>query len=634
MSENVKLLENKLRLLKNPDTKEGIDIRNELAWELGYSDLKRGYELSKTAYEYSKKKSYKYGLAFSKLNMGFYYYTQPDFASALKHCRRALKIFMEINNKNQQGNTLSILGLIYWSLGNFGLAFEKLHESESIFKETKNDKRLPWTLTTLGGIYHSLGDYKKALDYQIQSLTLFRKTHNKLGEARSLTGIGSVYQNMKKYDDALLHQKASLVLFKELGSNIGVSRTYNDMGVVYQNLGAYEKSLKYHNRSLKIREKLNNKNIELTSLLNLGKLYVEMKRPDDALNVLLKALKFAREFDSRPKLYKVHKVLAEVYEQKNNLKKALHHLKAHQEVKEDVFNNEMSTKLKNAEIQHEVEKSEKEAEIHRLKNIELKQALDNLRVTQVQLIESEKMAALGQFTAGITHEINNPVAAVKSSADLLKRGLVKVQQLLQSADSFNEILENKIFKKTVEMLSANFDIIDSAIERISTIVRSLKVFTRIDEAQFKKADIHKGLDSVIMLLGHELKRGVKIVKEYGNLPKIYHYPYQMNQVFLTLLRNANQAVDNNGVIVIKTCTQGNNICITISDNGKGIPENVRRNLFELNFKSNHSRISFGLGMFNAYTIIKKHNGSIIINSAEGKGSEFIITLPQMNSLVF
>jgi len=626
--DGVKRLEKKLCRAQHMTVEETIDVRNELAWELGYSDLARVRELSRQAYEDAEKLGYKFGLAFGLLNLGFCEYTKPDFAAALKQCNTALRLFVELGDLDQQGNSLSILGLVYWSLGNFDLAFEKLHRSEDIFRTTTNMSRLPWTLTTLAGIYQTVGDYQKALQVHKESLALFERCESSLGKARALNGIGMVYHRLKNYQEALQFHHRSLALFEELRSDIGISRSYNDIGLIYQDLGDLETSLSYHRKSLRLREKLNNKDIELTSLLNLGGLYVQMDRLGEALETLLKALRFAEKFDSKPKLYRVHQVLAEVYERRGDLKSALRHFKAYQEVKEDVFNNEMNTKLKNAEIQHEIERSEKEAEIYRLRNIELKQAMETLRETQVELVESGKMAVLGQVTAGIAHEINNPLGAVKSSADISKRGLKKLEQLLHTTTSVEALWQSDPYQKTVAILARNFETIETAVERIANIVNSLKNFTRLDEAHFKKADIHKGIDSTLALLNHQLTGSVEIIRRYGEIPKISHYPYQMNQVFMTLLRNASQAVGKNGRIVITTSDHSDHIRISIADNGKGLSKERRKSLFGLDFNTTSSRVGFGMGLYNVSTIIKRHGGTIEVDSREGEGTEFVMTLPK------
>ena len=286
---------------------------------------------------------------------------------------------------------------------------------------------------------------------------------------------------------------------------------------------------------------------------------------------------------------------------------------------------------KNMEIHFEVEKSQKEAEIHRLKNIELKQAFDNLRETQVQLVQTEKMAALGQITAGIAHEINNPIGAVKSSADVSIRGLEKIKQVLQQSNAIADVFKNKAYQKTIEILEKNSEVILSAVERIANIINSLKNFARLDEAEYKKADLHEGIESTLTLVQHEIGKGIKIEKQFGKIPAINHFPNQLNQVFMTLLRNAIQAIGKKGAISIKTQVNGKNAIIKIADTGRGMPPEIRDSLFELGFTTKHSRVGVGMGLYTAYNIIQKHKGTIEVTSEVGKGTEFVIKLPLNSS---
>lgn len=627
MSNKVKELELKLRNLGAAKGSEKVDILISLAWEIGYADLQRAYKFNKEGRDLAEKISYDFGIAMADRNLGFYYYTQSDFESALKKSFEALCQFEKFEHKDEQANTLNIIGLTYWSLGNFDQALEYLHRAEKLFRETGNHERLPWTLTTLGGIHENLKDLDKALKYHNQSLKYFRSNGSKLGEARALSGIGTVYQSQKKYQEALECERKSLELFRELNNELGESRAYNDMGLVYQSMGNFDEALKYHQRSLEIRQKLRNKHVEITSLLNLGKLYNLMQDPDKALDVLRKALKYANDVDAKPKLYLVHQVLSEAFELKGDLVNALHHLKSYQNVKEIVFSDETNTRLKNMQIQFEVEKAEKEAEIHRLRNIELKQALDDLKETQVQLVQSEKMAVLGQLTAGIAHEINNPIGAVKSSADISIRGLEKIKQVFDTEESLPDLVNSTSFKKTLEILEKNSRTTIFAVERIAKIVDSLKNFSRLDEAEFKKADIHEGIESTLTLMQHEIRENIEIVKEFGAVPQITVYPNQLNQVFMTLLSNAIQAIEQKGTITIKTFADQDKVKIKILDTGKGMSPEILHSLFDLSFTTKSSRVGVGMGLYNAYNIIQKHRGEIKVESDVGKGTKFTIVLP-------
>ncbi|MCH7680895.1 tetratricopeptide repeat protein [candidate division KSB1 bacterium] len=627
MSETIKQLESRLDGLKNATTTEKVDLMVELAWNIGYDNLRRTFDLNEQARKLAEKLSYESGLALARRNLGFYYYTQSDFAKALKKSFEALETFVDLKNKNEEANVLGIIGMIYWSLGNFELALDHLHKSEKLFKEIKNKERLPWTFTTLGGVYQNLGDTNKALTYHNKSLKLFRSNENKLGEARALSGLGTVYENEKKFERAVERNQAALKIFLEIKNELGESRVYNDLGSIHQLQGNFDEALKFHQASLRIRQKLGQKHAEITSLLNLGKLYIQIRDSEKALGFLQKALVYAKQSDAKPKLYQVHKALSEAHEQQGDLASALKHLKSFEKMKDKVLGDETKIKLKNMEIHFEVEKSQKEAEIHRLKNIELKQALDNLRETQVQLVQTEKMAVLGQITAGIAHEINNPIGAVKSSADVSIRGLKKIKQVLQQSNSIADVFNNSVYQKTIGILEKNSEVTLAAVERITNIINSLKNFARLDEAEYKKADLHEGIESTLTLVQHEIGKGIKIEKQFGKIPEINHFPNQLNQVFMTLLRNAIQAIGKKGVITIKTQVNGTHAVIKIADTGRGMPPEVHDSLFELGFTTKRSRVGVGMGLYTAYNIVQKHKGTIEVTSEVGKGTEFVIKLP-------
>lgn len=241
---------------------------------------------------------------------------------------------------------------------------------------------------------------------------------------------------------------------------------------------------------------------------------------------------------------------------------------------------------------------------------ELKQALDELKATQIQLINTEKMASLGQLVAGIAHEINTPIASIKSNNDILLKLTAKIEN-----DNIKEMFEkiNNIDKE--------------AIERISKIVSSLKKFVRLDEAELQEADINKELDLTLEIIRHETKNKVEIKKDYSQIPMIKCYPNMLNQVFTNILINACQAIETKGQITISTGLRNENLEIKIKDNGKGIPKDQLQNIFTAGFTTKGVGVGTGLGLAISQKIVDKHKGKISVISEVGVGSEFIITIP-------
>ncbi len=247
-----------------------------------------------------------------------------------------------------------------------------------------------------------------------------------------------------------------------------------------------------------------------------------------------------------------------------------------------------------------------------------------LRETQGHLVQSEKMAALGMLVAGIAHEINTPLSAIYSMHDTLVRALDKLRKYVRVPENS---LEERQLKTAMEIIEDANHVIETGCERVTTIVKKLRSFARLDEAEVKKVDIHEGLDDTLTLIHHELKHSVTVVKEYGNLPHIACYPGRLNQVFLNILMNAKQAIKGTGEIHIRTLVKDRTIHISIKDTGAGIPKEHLRKLFDPGFTTKGVGVGTGLGLSICYQIIQDHKGEIRVESEPGKGAEFIIVLP-------
>jgi signal transduction histidine kinase len=240
-----------------------------------------------------------------------------------------------------------------------------------------------------------------------------------------------------------------------------------------------------------------------------------------------------------------------------------------------------------------------------------------------QLVQTEKMAALGLLVAGVAHEINTPMGAIHSNNDIMARAVKKIRTLCAAAPDSEMIRVLDI----LEEVCRNNEI---ATERIMKIVRSLKNFARLDEAERKKVNVHEGIESTLTLLQHQLKTRIRIVKEFGDIPEIECFPNPLNQVFMNILVNAAQAIEGRGVITVKTWTQDDTLRISISDTGVGIPpENLSR-IFDPGFTTKGVGVGTGLGLSICYKIVKDHGGTIEAESSN-QGTTFTIILPLPNS---
>jgi signal transduction histidine kinase len=287
-------------------------------------------------------------------------------------------------------------------------------------------------------------------------------------------------------------------------------------------------------------------------------------------------------------------------------------------------------------------------------NQQLQRTLEILRRTQTQLVQTEKMSSLGQMIAGIAHEINNPVSFIYGNLNYIKQYVRDLLTLVH--------LYHRTFSHVTPEIQQHLDTIDLAFlqedlpklvasldlgtERIRSIVLSLRIFSRLDEAEVKSVNIHDGLDSTLVILGNRLRAQsnhpeIHVMKHYGSIPAIECYPGHLNQVFMNILANAIDALEEyvndpigdrpsswHPTITIHTAQQNDCVIMTFSDNGPGIPKLLQDKIFDPFFTTKAVGKGTGLGMSISYEIIvKKHNGAISLQSQEGVGTTFTIQLP-------
>jgi PAS domain S-box-containing protein len=258
--------------------------------------------------------------------------------------------------------------------------------------------------------------------------------------------------------------------------------------------------------------------------------------------------------------------------------------------------------------------------------IDVEEANKNLRWTQSQLVQSEKMASLGMLVAGIAHEINTPVGAIASMHDTLERAINKLEQFCLDELHADETQEKKINALCSTIAESN-RVINSASSRVTEIVKRLRSFARLDEAELNTVDIHESLDDTLVILHHKLKHGITVEKKYGSIPEVDCYPGRINQAFLNILSNASHAIEKEGKITIETGQKDRSIYIKISDTGCGIPEDKLDKIFDPGFTTKGVGVGTGLGLSITYQIIQDHKGEITVESKVGEGTAFTIMLP-------
>ncbi|MCO8165611.1 ATP-binding protein [Pseudomonas sp. 21LCFQ010] len=262
-----------------------------------------------------------------------------------------------------------------------------------------------------------------------------------------------------------------------------------------------------------------------------------------------------------------------------------------------------------------------------------------LEEAQAQLLQSEKMAAIGQLAAGVAHEINNPIGFVSSNVNSLSGYLADLFALIDAYELACDVSNDQnhpelaMLRDKTDYKFLRQDIDDLLVEsidgldRVNRIVKDLREFSHVDSCEWQLADLHKGLDSTLNVIWNEIKFKAQVIKYYGDIEPIECMGSQINQVFMNLIINASHAVGAHGEIIISSGREGNGVFIEVADNGHGIPADIQNRIFEPFFTTKPVGMGSGLGLSLSYNIVVKHHGKLTVESEPGRGSCFRIWLP-------
>jgi signal transduction histidine kinase len=282
------------------------------------------------------------------------------------------------------------------------------------------------------------------------------------------------------------------------------------------------------------------------------------------------------------------------------------------------------------------------------RNAELDKALGELKTSQTRLVQSEKMASLGQMVAGVAHEINTPLGYVRGNVENLEPVHGQAFAVLRQFDDLvgmlvsgevDEATLNVHLQAAVEAgaalretapaedIAAVFRDTVYGIDQIAELVTSLKNFSRLDQTRTASASVNDCLDAAVTIASNQIKHRAKVIKRYGEVPRIDCAPSQLNQVFLNLITNAAQAMEQPGWIALETRAEGDGVLVTVTDNGRGIPPDVLPRIFDPFFTTKPVGEGTGLGLAISWQIVEQHGGTIQVQSEPGKGTRFAIRLP-------
>jgi two-component system, NtrC family, sensor kinase len=678
-----------------PGLQGKIDQLNQQAWDTRVYDSPKSLELSRQSVELARSINYHSGLAHGLKLLGFSYVRIAKNNEALPLLQEALTLFESLNDWRGQavvngylaivqrnwgnfGAALELLfkalglseqteftenigtehyqiGVTYKYLGNFEKALDSLYKSLSLYRETKQGLLQSYPLNIIGSVYFENGDYAQALEYYQQGLILRQESLDKLGEAGSLDNIGFTYFRLNDYPRAIDYCTRSLTISESTGDKRSQANAMQHLAEIYKQAGDTGQAIEFCNKSLHIRKLIGDRRGETEILLFLAALH--KGQPGNSHKIvewLGNAVTISEEIKGLDLLSKTRFAFYEYYKQEEKFKEAIEQLELHIQLEKELHKNSVNQKMQNLEISHKAEEAKKETDAVRLRNKELNElnneireqkekletTLADLKSTQAQLIQAEKMASLGELTAGIAHEIQNPLNFVNNFSEINAELIDEMQTEIANGN-----MED--VKAIAGDIKENQEKITHHGKRADAIVKGMLQHSRSSSGVNEPTDINALADEYLRLAYHGLRAKDKsfnatMKTDYdASIGNINIIPQDMGRVILNLITNAFYVVNEKALSAVVTPTAakyeptvsvstkqvGDKVEIKVADNGNGIPQKIFDKIFQPFFTTKPTGQGTGLGLSLSYDIVKAHGGELKVVTKEGEGSEFIIQLP-------
>ena len=348
----------------------------------------------------------------------------------------------------------------------------------------------------------------------------------------------------------------------------------------------------------------------------LGRLQARQGREEEAEATLQEALaRLASRDLSVVHKAQLHNALAELYESQDRWQEARHQLRTSLALRQRIAEADAKNVRTQLEIRAAMDAAKRDAEIHKLRYVELVEM-------QSKLVEAEKMALLGKLAAGTAHELNTPLGVLKSSAELSATASRRLVELLDAAPE----LAGKA-RRLTEAMASSRDTSDAAVGRIVEIVESLRRFTQLDEADQQRFDVREGLDSAWALLSSSVPAGVEVRRRFDDVPAVLGWPREAHHAFFTVLQNAVEAIEGEGIVTLDVRSADGAVEVQISDTGRGMSEEKVRTLFDVGLADRGPRARMRLGLSAAYATMKKHEGTVLVESKLDEGTTVSFRFP-------
>lgn len=685
----VNALEDKL---KSASGIERVDILNELSFLTRRSSYQKSRTYADEALALAEKINYHVGKGFAISNIGFNYYVLNDldkaeekyteallifkrnneaektafilnnlglinwkrykFVSAYQHYREAVKIAKSIGKKEYEAESLNYIGLIYWKWSEYALSLDYFFEALKLKEEVGDKFEIALTLNNIALIYNEMNQPQLSINYSQRVMEIAYELKDRYVLGRVFNNLGVSNFKMKNYPRALSYQNESLKIKKEAGDKNGMAFSLNDLGEIALSQGDYDSALRYYNEALGISRDLKDKLTEGSILFNIGRVYKEKGDYVGAEKTFNQALAFAEMVDNRKLKASIFYELSGIYSKRGNSNKAYEYLKVYSSMMDSVLSKSTREKIAQLSVMYDVEQKENELKIQsvqiekdkvvtllfivfgfvvtllliilfiRYKAIKkIKNELEekNIEIANKSVELELAIASRNKFFSIVSHDLRSPFFGLKGMMDII----------VDQYDSFTEEERRDFLKK-----------LNRSVKDLYLHLENLLDWSRI---QFRGIELSQDYISIsdeiqyvmTLLNANAEKKRIKINNEVTQDAIVFADQKMVRSILQNLLSNAIKFTDDEGIISLSAVEAGQFYKISVSDTGRGIPENVREELFKIDSKTTmrgtSNELGTGLGLIICQELVKANGGEISFATEVHKGTTFTFTLPKSPS---
>ena len=613
-------LEARLEAARQPpiEPTELVDALVALAWELRATDIPRCNRLAAEARNLAIEHGYVLGQARAARTLAMAIVDEEGLRTVFELAEEAKRLFDQVGEPYGRAASRDFLSSLHEFVGDSAGGLALALDALSIARDIGDPVRQGYALSSVGGILAGSGEIESGVAHLKEALALFEAQDDIAGVGTICARLSKVFAGEARYDEAREYAERCLTIAAETDNEFVRMSALTTLAEIEEARGDSVKAERLFRMALAGLPTEPGRKV-LGSEPQLALAMLLMNRGDltaaetEVLDVLSRV-----EGDPLASVGEAaaHEIAAEVFERKGDLAKAVHHLRQGQVVRERNAEREARNNRAQIEVRAAMEASAKDAEIHKLRFVEL-------HAMQTKLIEAEKMAILGKLAAGTAHELNTPLGVLKSNAALIASA---TQRLVALVNEVPDVAQRAA--KLAGGIDSSCRATKTAVDRVAAIAETFQRFAQLDQAERRPFDVREGLESTLTVLAPTVPDAVELRRNFGDVPVIQAWPRELNQAFMTVLQNAVQAIEGAGVVTAETGATDREVIVHIRDNGRGMTEEQVDRLFDVSWSEDGHRTRMRFGLAAAYTAVQRHDGWIDVQSDVGRGTTVTFRFPR------